>query len=86
MIEMLVLIVGVMPLFVGLYAIKLIRRSDDEGSGDPPPPPQPEPPLPLLPPSLEPRRPHRPQSRRDDRTPVACTPLRSTSWPRVPRC
>lgn len=86
MFEIMILLLGAMPFLVGLYAVRAIKKSDDNGSDDPPPPPDPQPPLPLLPPSPEPRQRRRPLRRRADRTPAAGGRVRMPAWsPRV-RC
>lgn len=56
MFETIVLLMGALPFIVGLYALRKIKDSDDEGTDDQPPPPDPEPPLPVLPPSPRSRR------------------------------
>ena len=84
MLEMIVLFVGAMPFLVGLYALRKIKRGNDEGSDDQPPPPDPEPPRPVLPPSPESKR-FRMPVRRGDRTPVLHTHTRTPSWRRTVR-
>lgn len=79
MLEMIVLFVGAVPFLVGLYALKRIKKSNDEGSDDPPPPPDPEPPRPVLPPSPQHKRLRHPIGRRD-RRPVVSTRTRTPSW------
>lgn len=51
MFETIVLLMGALPFIVGLYALRKIKNSNDEGTDDQPPPPDPEPPRPVLPPS-----------------------------------
>jgi len=55
-----VLLFGLMPFLVGVYAWHLVRRHGEDGPDDPPPPPDPESPLPTVPPA----------PRRRDRRPV----------------
>lgn len=78
MFEFAVLLVGLTPFLVGLYALALIRRSDDHGSDDPPPPPDPNPPRPVLPPSPRPRLAHAPRPATDRRA-VASTRVHGPS-------
>ncbi|RMF53660.1 MAG: hypothetical protein D6746_15345 [Bacteroidetes bacterium] len=49
MFEILVLLIGAFPFLVGLYAIRMMRESDDDDADDPPPPPDPGPPMPVAP-------------------------------------
>ena len=56
MFETIVLLMGALPFIVGLYALRKIKDSDDEGPDDQPPPPDPDPPLPVLPPSPRSRK------------------------------
>lgn len=82
MLEVIVLFVGAVPFLVGLYALKKIKKGNDEGSDDQPPPPDPEPPRPVLPPSPELKRIHHPIGRRD-RGPVLNTRTRTPAWRRT---
>lgn len=86
MFEIAVLLVGAMPFLVGLYAIKMMKKSDDRGSDDPPPPPDPSPPRPVLPPAPEPRRVHAPMTSRASRGPVPHQQVRSPGWKHRVRC
>lgn len=84
MFEIMILLLGAMPFLVGLYAVRVMKKSNDNGSDDPPPPPEPQPPLPLLPPSPEPRSRRRPLQRRADRMATASRHVRTPAWkPRV---
>lgn len=80
MFEFLVLLVGAMPFLIGIYAVRIIKKSNDNGSDDQPPPPDPKPPLPVLPPSPEPRRLHRPLRERSSRGPVQHSRLGTPGW------
>lgn len=84
MLEMIVLFVGAVPFLVGLYALKRIKKSNDEGSDDQPPPPDPEPPRPVLPPSPQLKR-FRHPVRRADRAPVLSARSGTPSWKRTVR-
>ena len=86
MFEFIVLIIGAMPFLVGLYAIKMMKKNDNKGSDDQPPPPDPNPPLPVLPPSPEPRRVHRPLQSRPVHAPVHHSQLRTPKWTHKVRC
>lgn len=81
MFETIVLLMGALPFIVGLYALRKIKDSDDEGSDDQPPPPDPEPPLPVLPPSPRSRRVDE-SMRADDRRPMRPTRerVRRRTW------
>ena len=81
MLEVIVLFVGAVPFLVGLYALKRIKKSNDEGSDDQPPPPDPEPPRPVLPPSPQLKRIHHPIAR-PDRGPVVSSRTRTPAWRR----
>ena len=61
-----------MPFMVGLYALRMMRNSEDNDSDDPPPP-DPRPPEPVHPLPPRPRHRHRTISR-TDRTAVRRTP------------
>ncbi|QXD15098.1 hypothetical protein GQ464_017090 [Rhodocaloribacter litoris] len=84
MFEIVVLLIGAFPFLVGLYAIKMMRQSDDDDADDQPPPPDPGPPLPVSP--QTPRRHDRLRPAAPDREAVAhrrlTTPARH---PRIPR-
>lgn len=86
MLEVLVLLVGAMPFLVGLYALRKIKKGNDEGSDDQPPPPDPEPPQPVLPPSPEQKRKHEPVFRRKERGSVVNSRVRTPTWRRKVRC
>lgn len=83
MFELIVLLVGAMPFLVGLYALRKIKRIDDEGSDDQPPPPDPDPPRPVLPPAPKLKRVHRPVLSPRDRTPIVNSRVRTPSWRRT---
>lgn len=86
MFEFIVLIIGAMPFLVGLYAIKMMKKNDNKGSDDQPPPPDPNPPLPVLPPSPEPRRVHRAVHPRAAHGPMQHTQVRAPKWTHKVRC
>lgn len=69
MYELLVLMVGAAPFLVGLYALKLMRDSNDNDADDLPPP-DPNPPTPVEPLPPRPRRRHTPVFSPSDRTPI----------------
>lgn len=68
-----VLLFGLMPFLVGVYAWHLVRRRGEDGPDDPPPPPDPESPLPTVPPC----------PRRNDRAAIPSARVRAR-W--SPRC
>ena len=49
LLELLVLLCSALPLLVGLYAVRTLKKNNRSDSDDPPPPPAPEPPRPSLP-------------------------------------
>ena len=55
MLEFLVLVIGALPLIVGLFAAHVIRNSGGSGGTDEPPPPEPPPAPPCAPRSPAPR-------------------------------
>jgi hypothetical protein len=69
MLAVIILVIGLLPLVVGVYAWTVVRKDDERGSDDPPPPPEPERPQPIVPPSLC----------RSDRGPVG-PPRAATRW------
>lgn len=86
MFEFIVLLIGAMPFLIGIYAIRMMKKSDDKGSDDPPPPPDPNPPLPVLPPSPEPKRVHRPLHSRLNHGPIHHSQIRAPKWGHRVRC
>lgn len=80
MFEIIVLVIGAMPFLVGIYAIRMMKKSNDKGSDEPPPPPDPNPPLPILPPSPEPKRVQRRLYSRAGRGPVQHTRILVPHW------
>jgi len=74
MLGALVLLFGLMPFLVGVYAWHLVRRRGEDGPDEPPPPPDPESPLPIVPPS----------PRRCDRAPIQLQRV-SARWTPVRR-
>ena len=86
MFEILIVTLGAMPLLIGVFAIRAIRKSNDRGSDDPPPPPDPAPPRPVLPPSPEPKRVHMPARWRSERTSIQHGRLSHRTWKAGIRC
>ena len=80
MFEFIILLVGTVPFLVGMYAIRLMKKSNDKGSDDPPPPPDPIPPLPVLPPSPEPCRLHHHLPVRHSRGPATHMQVAAPRW------
>ena len=69
MFEFLAFLCTVLPLFIGIYAVRTLGRDDANGSDEPPPPPPPLPPAPLLP-TAPSRRGRQAGPRSQDRGPV----------------
>ncbi len=75
LLQVIVVLAGVMPFVIGLYAWKYLRDNSDDGGDDPPPPPEPPAPEPVSPPLVRhirdrgpvPRARHRPIYRSDVR-------------------
>jgi hypothetical protein len=79
MFELVILLVGVLPLVVGLYAIRMMRNSEGDDADDPPPPAPPQPPIPITPPS--PRHRCTPVGLHPDHPPAPRHALRSPGRP-----
>ncbi|MGI9175083.1 MAG: hypothetical protein ACR2GR_07180 [Rhodothermales bacterium] len=76
MFEFLAFLCTVLPLFIGIYAVRTLGRDDANGTDEPPPPPS-LPPAPSLP-TAPSRRGHQPTRHRPrDHGPVArrCAPM-----------
>lgn len=79
MFELVILLVGALPLVVGLYAIRMMRNSEGDDADDPPPPAPPQPPMPITPPS--PYRRCTPVGPRPDHPPVPHHSVRTLGRP-----
>jgi hypothetical protein len=51
MLSVALVLIGLVPLIVGVAVWHAVRRNDESGPDAPPPPPEPEHPLPIVPPS-----------------------------------
>ena len=52
LLQVVVVLAGIMPFVIGLYAWKYLRDNSDDGGDDPPPPPEPPSPEPVMPPHI----------------------------------